>query len=119
MTYKGAPRDKAYCLRRVAAVCSEPYAISYAAGSLSGATSEQYCGINQDGGLKPETSVTCEAVRDLIGNKSCTSDADCGGGEGGLCKTVGPFPNKCSYSCATDSECPSTRSCDQSAFFCR
>ncbi|MEN9581251.1 MAG: hypothetical protein RJA70_4260 [Pseudomonadota bacterium] len=118
MTYKGVARPKAYCLRRVATTCAEPYTIPFDAVSLSTASSESYCGINQNGGLKPETSVTCEAVSDLIGNKSCTVAADCGGGEGGLCKTVGGVTNKCTYSCSGSSECIATRTCDELQPYC-
>jgi hypothetical protein len=112
MTFKGEPRPKAYCLRRGSVGCAEPYTIGFAAESLSGAAEETYCGINQDGGLQPETSVTCEAVRDLIDNTSCTTNTDCGEGQGGLCQTVGLVMNKCTYACSGSAECLSTRMCD-------
>ena len=61
--------------------------------STSGVAAETYCGIN-------ETATTCEALLDLIsGTKACALDADCGQGKGGLCKTVGGTPNRCTIPC--------------------
>jgi hypothetical protein len=97
MSYKGTPRG-GYCLQRGTAGCSNPYQVPVNSGSMSGATAEAYCGINQN-------ATTCEAVLDLVASKICTADLDCGLGQGGLCKTVGLSTNHCSIPCISGAEC--------------
>jgi hypothetical protein len=93
-----------YCLQRFAAVsstgCKQPYILMPdSLASVSGATAESYCGIN-------EGATTCEALLDLnSGTKTCRLDTDCGQGKGGLCKTVGGTPNRCTIPCTVGVEC--------------
>jgi hypothetical protein len=106
MTFNGSTHGTGgYCLQTVTSTgtsgCSAPYSVAISAGSLSGATTEDYCGIN-------DAKTTCEALLDLAGSKSCSLDTDCGGGDGGLCKTVGTNPNRCSIPCGSISECLSS-----------
>jgi hypothetical protein len=89
-----------YCLRLESAGCAVPYSVRLTAGSLSGAPSANYCGIDQ-------TATTCKAVLDLVaGQIICTNDTNCGLGQGdGLCKTVGTIANRCTIPCASGSNC--------------
>ena len=87
-----------YCMQIGNNGCSNPYNVPITSTSLSGAVSDAYCGIN-------DAVTTCEAVLDLIGSKSCQSDADCGKGQGGLCKNVGLNPSRCTIPCNGSSEC--------------
>lgn len=109
MSFQGAPHgDGGYCLQTAASFgasgCSAPFVVPLSAASLSGAASQTYCGINQQ-------ATTCEALLDLFGSKTCEKDADCGAGQGGLCKTVGTNPNRCTIACAETTECTATRTC--------
>jgi hypothetical protein len=99
MTYKGQAREEGYCLKASANGCSEPYTIETTSRtSLSGATAAKYCGIN-------ESVTTCEAVRALVTNQSCSgADTDCP--EGGLCRKVGTLSNRCTYQCSLAVHCP-------------
>jgi hypothetical protein len=93
-----------YCLQRFAAVsstgCKQPYILMPGTlGSTSGASAESYCGIN-------ESITTCEALLDLAsGTITCSVDSDCGKGKGGLCKTVGGTPSRCTIPCGSGAEC--------------
>jgi len=121
MNFNGAPRANGFCLRRKAKTCGRPYTIPISAKSLSGASLESYCGIDQQ-------NVTCEAVLDLIGDVQGTlpcadgEDTSCGcardknrnciqAGEGGLCREVGTIANQCTYQCGTASDCPAGKAC--------
>jgi hypothetical protein len=117
MQFRGEPREGGFCLRRVAKTCGRPYNIVNLAASLSGAAQEPYCGIDQE-------NVRCEAVLDLESSRACPSGADssCGctrdvdgeclePGLGGLCRTVGPNPNRCTYPCGTNEHCPLGQAC--------
>ena len=97
MTFNG-PAHGSYCLQRVASGCTNPYKVPISSSSLSGASTEDYCGINQ-------TATTCEAVFDLIASKTCSADGDCGNGKGGLCKTVGVDANRCTIPCDSAAQC--------------
>ncbi len=114
MTFQGDPRPGGYCLPRAQGGCDQPFGSVYSTASLSGTTSESYCSINQNGGLNPANAVTCEAVRDLLDNATCSADEDCGDGEGGRCATVGGNPNRCTYVCGSTASCPSDRTCADS-----
>ena len=87
-----------YCLQRVSSGCTNPYKVPISAASLSGAPAEDYCGIN-------EAATTCEAVLDLIASKACAADNSCGGGAGGICKTVGVDANRCTIPCDSAAQC--------------
>jgi hypothetical protein len=117
MKFMGTARPGGFCLRRVAKTCKAPFAVPISVGSLSGASSEAYCGIDQ-------SSTRCEAVLDLVASKLCPDglDTSCGctrnntgtcidSGQGGLCKTVGAFANACTIPCTLANQCPGTLSC--------
>jgi hypothetical protein len=117
MSFQGVAREGGFCLRRVSSVCGRQYKIVINAVSLSGAPAEDYCGIDQ-------ATTRCEAVLDLANARSCTEgmDSACGctrdqdgnctdSGQGGLCKTVGPDANRCTYACGTVEDCPSGKTC--------
>ncbi len=91
-----------YCLQTVSSTgasgCAAPYTTSTQTVSLSGAASTSYCGIN-------ESATTCEALLDLFNAKTCTLDTDCGSGSGGLCRTVGTNPNRCTIPCGSSANC--------------
>lgn len=118
MNFQGVPREGGFCLRRVASTCGRQFQIITNAMSLSGSPAEDYCGID-------ETVTRCEAVVDLGSNQTCSDGADtsCGcardsngnctePGEGGLCRTVGPNENRCTYACGTNEDCPQGKICD-------
>lgn len=118
MSFQGAAYGEAgYCLQTAASAgtsgCPAPFTVPQTAASLSGAASQTYCGINQQ-------VTTCEALLDLFGSKSCEADADCGAGRGGLCRTVGTNPHRCTIACSETTECTSTRTCSGAANgYCR
>jgi len=102
MTFKGAAHGN-YCLQRYSPIssvgCGRPYFLmSDSIASVSGAAAETYCGVNQ-------SATTCEAVLDLIASAPCSTDNNCGQGSGGLCKTVGGTPNRCTIPCIVTAEC--------------
>ncbi len=103
-----------YCLQRVGTSgCTVPYSVSISAVSMSGAPFDTYCGINQ-------ATTTCEAVRDMTGSKQCETDANCGAGQGGLCKNVSvvaPFL-RCTIPCSMATQCPDVFSCSSSDPYC-
>jgi hypothetical protein len=124
MEFNGSPRSGGFCLRRVAKTCSKPFQTPLSAVSLSGATAESYCAIDQ-------TTVRCEAVLDLVGGAQCTdgSDTSCGcardqdgectgTGQGGLCRMVGVNVNRCTYGCATTADCPGSLKCTLANPYC-
>jgi len=117
MNFMGVSRQGGFCLRRVARTCAKPYQIPIMATSLSGASSENYCGIAQD-------LTRCEAVLDLVAGADCPDgkDSSCGcvrdatgsclgAGTGGLCRLVGVNSNKCTYECGGAPQCPGGYSC--------
>jgi len=117
MSFQGTPRAGGFCLRRAAKTCTQPYKVPVTTESVSGASSEAYCGIDQ--------AVTrCEAVLDLLHSRACPdgldtscgcerdNDGNCTGpGAGGVCKTVGVDSNQCTYACDLDNRCPSSLTC--------
>jgi hypothetical protein len=120
MVFQSVARAGGFCLRRFSKTCSKPYKILITTTSLSGAVSEAYCGIDQE-------TTRCEAVLDLLGSRACTDgqDTSCGCarntdgncteiGTGGLCRTVGVNPNRCTYQCGVDNHCPTGISCSGS-----
>ena len=124
MKFKGAPRPGGFCLQRVVKSCAQPYEIPLDVPSLSGAPSEQYCGIDQ-------SATRCEAVLDLVAGLACSDglDSSCGcvrgkdgkcleAGQGGLCRTVGVNANRCTYSCGTATDCPGGKSCMDPLPYC-
>jgi hypothetical protein len=124
MEFDGTPRQGGFCLRRVAKTCAKPFQTPITTASLSGAASEQYCGIDQE-------NVRCEAVLDLIGDADCSGglDTSCGcardtngactgPGEGGLCETVGVNANKCTYACGATAQCPNGTVCTVDDPYC-
>jgi hypothetical protein len=113
MSFNGTPHGTGgYCLQATSAGCLGPYSVPITAGSLSGAVSEAYCGINQ-------AVTTCEAVLDLVASKICIAGSDCGGGQGGLCKAISIVApaNRCTIPCGSDANCLSSApgsTCSQS-----
>jgi len=117
MKFLGTARPGGFCLRRVAVACTPPFGVPNTTASLSGAPAEPYCGIDQ-------TTTRCEAVLDLVASRACTDGlaTSCGctrnkagacidSGEGGLCKTVGAFANRCTIPCGTADQCPGPLTC--------
>jgi hypothetical protein len=109
MHFDGAPHGN-YCLQRAATVssCARPYSVGIDAASVSGASSETYCGINAE-------VTTCDAVVDMIASKTCVIDTDCGSEKGGLCKQVGPGTNPpfiCTIPCSKAEQCADGDTCD-------
>jgi hypothetical protein len=125
MEFNGTPRAGGFCLRRVAKTCAKPFQIPISGTSLSGATSESYCGIDQE-------NVRCEAVLDLVAGADCLTDGEdtsCGcarddegncidAGAGGLCRIVGVNASRCTYGCGTVAECPGSLKCTIDAPYC-
>jgi hypothetical protein len=124
MEYNGVARVGGYCLKRVSKICSRPFTVTFSSASLSGATSEAYCGIDQGG-------ATCEAVLDMVASASCDDglDTSCGckrdvsgscveAGTGGLCKTVGGVPKTCSVACGSANECVTGKTCTVDDPYC-
>ncbi len=120
MEFQGVERLAGFCLRRVVKTCARPYEIPITVSSLSGATGEAYCGIDED-------TTRCEAVLDLLNSQACSDgqDSSCGcardsdgnciePGLGGLCRTVGVNPKRCSYQCGTLDDCPTGKTCSGS-----
>jgi hypothetical protein len=117
MEFNGELRPGGFCLRRVSKTCARPYTIAIGAASLSGATTENYCGIDQ-------ANVRCEAVVDLENSRTCGSGADtaCGcardvegncteTGVGGLCRDFVALENQCTYQCGALNHCPQGFTC--------
>jgi hypothetical protein len=102
-----------YCLKRQSKTCARPYGITINAESISDAPDEDYCGIDQD-------TTTCEAVLDMVASTSCSggTDAECGDGEGGQCKTVGGIGNTCTIPCDVANQCPNALTCTGGMPYC-
>ena len=102
-----------YCLKTASSVCEQPYRVAINAQSVSGAASEDYCGIN-------ETNTTCEAIIDLRGSKPCTNDDECGaqGLGDGLCKTI-LGADVCTIACGDNAQCTNGRTCDAAENYCK
>jgi hypothetical protein len=124
MQFEGTARPGGFCLKRVAKTCTRPFQTPLIGISLSGATSEQYCGIDQD-------STRCEAVLDLLASAVCADgmDSSCGCprdqdgnctslGDGGLCRTVGVNANRCTYTCGVTDDCPTGKTCTAGQPYC-
>ncbi len=108
MNYKGSPHGS-YCLQRADLVtCAQPYTATFSSSSLSAATSESNCGINQD-------ATTCEAVLSLLTPTSCTRSNTCGAGLGdGLCENLGLGGTqnmRCTIPCSVATECATGQTC--------
>ena len=117
MKFMGTARIGGFCLKRVAKTCAPPFGVPISTGSLSGASSEAYCGIDQ-------ASTRCEAVLDLVASRACPDGlaTSCGcarnkagacteSGQGGLCQTVGAFANTCTIPCGNSIQCTSVTTC--------
>jgi hypothetical protein len=117
MEFQGNLRQGGFCLRRGVKTCSRPYTIAISAKSLSGATAENYCGIDQ-------ANVRCEAVLDLEESRTCQglTDSACGcardndgkctnAGEGGLCRDFAVLEDQCTYQCGANNHCPTGFNC--------
>jgi hypothetical protein len=124
LTFGGVPRTGGFCLRRVAKTCAKPYKTPTTAVSLSAASTDTYCGIDQE-------NVRCEAVLDLISVASCgdglasscgcprDTDGKCtAAGAGGLCQTVGVDANRCTYACGLSDQCPAGTTCSGAQPYC-
>jgi hypothetical protein len=126
MEFQGVARSGGFCLRRRIKTCVRPYLILITAESLSGAASEEYCGIDQE-------ATRCEAVLDLFHSSACPDgqDSSCGcsrdtegnctdAGAGGLCRTVGVFATQCTYQCGALNDCFTGLTCGgDSPMYCR
>jgi hypothetical protein len=111
LRFKGEIRGH-YCLKRMSANCVEPFTATVESGSISGAISEAYCGIN-------ENQTTCEAVDDAIHSKQCEEADDCGIQMGdGLCERVSGQPNRCTYGCGVAAQCPTGLRCGSDEHYC-
>jgi hypothetical protein len=106
MEFDGTQLADGYCLKIATTGCGRPYTGLIERESISGASSETYCGVD-------ESVTTCQAVLDLLGDKSCSSDSDCGLPQqnDGRCESVNFVPDRCTYSCSADADCVSGRSC--------
>jgi hypothetical protein len=99
MRYMGEDRPGGYCLEDASAGCVRPFSIPLTPRTtLSGVNDRTFCGIH-------EALTTCEAVRALIEDASCPGGRDDECPEGGLCRTVGALPNRCTYRCITADQC--------------
>ena len=106
LSFQGAARG-GYCMKRVSSGCSEPFgAAPIKRASLSGAASDDYCGLIED-------STSCEAILALLGNRICaTGDAAECGAAGAVCGHVnGLTPPRCSYACEVSAQCPTSIPC--------
>src|SRR5690606_3487659 len=100
MRYMGDDRQNAYCLKSVDAGCERPVSVDVAGrATLSGAAGLTFCSIN-------ESLATCEAVLALRNDQECHGGTDEECPEGGVCRTVGTFPNRCTYRCGGAIHCP-------------
>lgn len=108
MEFQGEPREGGYCLKVGSTGCSEPFMVpTPARASLSGADPAVYCGVS-------ESRTTCEAVIDLLANKSCSGGvSDCGvpGLDDARCETVNLGLNRCTYACDATNQCPNSFNC--------
>jgi len=85
-----------------------PYqAAPLTATSKNGAASTQYCSHNTN-------VTTCEAILSLTSARACTAEtAETLCGQGGRCEAVNTAPNKCTYACSSDLECPGVTPCNE------
>ncbi|MEC9441589.1 MAG: hypothetical protein VYE40_10840 [Myxococcota bacterium] len=102
-----------FCLKVASTGCAQPYSILIDSPSVSGAASENYCGINQ-------TNTTCEAIGSLRSNTTCSTDDECGapGLEDGRCENLS-LGLRCTISCTADSRCLQDQTCDIGEQYCR
>jgi hypothetical protein len=98
---EGATREElgGYCMKVAATGCMRPYGTPLTRDSLSGKPAQPYCGLS-------ELYASCEALRALDENKTCTGTDDSCGVDGGRCETVNFIANSCSYACRSALECP-------------
>jgi hypothetical protein len=110
MHFQGDIRPGGFCLRPVSKGCVRPYTRRLGRPSLSGADTDDYCGI-------PESITSCEAVRDMIGSVAYGADSDCGCrrdwagncldvGEARACREIGVSGDECTYQCGILVDCP-------------
>jgi hypothetical protein len=124
MEFEDVLRPGGFCLRRQSKGCSQPLTVTLAATSLSGASAENYCGLN-------EAVTRCEAVLDMVAGASCSDglDSSCGchrdgggactdTGEGGLCRTVGGVDDTCTVACGSSNDCVSGKVCTLDDPYC-
>jgi|GEM_PF-1999348 len=102
-----------YCLKIASTMCERPYTVSISQESVSGAASEEYCGINQ-------VNTTCEAIIDLRNSKDCVEDSDCGaqGLDDAVCGTT-LAGDVCTITCELNSQCSSVQTCDMAENYCK
>src|SRR5690606_26761564 len=103
MFFDGEPRESGYCLKPASVGgCQRPFTVPIEGRvSRSGAPAATYCGLS-------EARTTCEAVLDLLADKSCETADDCGapGLDDARCETVNFAAKRCTYSCSSSSQCP-------------
>jgi hypothetical protein len=105
-----------YCLAVATETsCAQPFKVNISATSVSGVAGV-FCGINQ-------TATTCEAVLDMGASRSCTADASCGTGVGGLCKDFdlsSASDLRCTIPCGSNDQCTSGKTCSSlTAGYCQ
>jgi hypothetical protein len=86
--------------------CPLPYRVGVSAVSLSGASSESYCGIN-------ENYTTCPAVLSMLSDEVCNVSGDCGvsGLVDGVCLDFVGLGPRCNVECDDNNQCTSDRTC--------
>ena len=102
-----------FCLKAASTGCAQPYRVLIDSPSVSGAASEEYCGINQ-------ANTTCEAIDSPRSDTMCSFDDDCGaqGLDDGRCELVGGALG-CTISCTADSRCLQDQTCDIAEQYCK
>ena len=102
-----------FCLKVASTGCEQPYRVLIDSQSISGAASEEYCGIYQ-------VNTTCEAIDSLRSDTMCSSDDDCGaqGLDDGRCELVGGALG-CTISCGNTSQCTAGQTCDIAEQYCK
>jgi len=90
-----------FCLKSTEGGCERPYSVTLAdRPSLSDLSVEDdYCGVDEE-------FVTCPAVRALLSDTQCPDGTDDECPTGGICRDVGSLPDRCTYLCVIDAQCP-------------
>jgi len=117
MEYQGErfpDEESGFCLKstELGGPCVNPYRIVITRTSLSGAESDDYCGINED-------LATCPAVLALLNDELCdpaNGDLDCPQ-PSGRCRELPGDVYACTYFCGLPAQCPAeppANTCDSS-----
>jgi hypothetical protein len=101
-----------YCLKLVSAGCGEPFLGSVNRSSVAGGSPSDYCAID-------ESIATCAAYNSFKAGTTCGNDNDCGhpSASDGLCERIdNGTEDRCTYSCASSTQCPTSFSCGSGSF---